>query len=223
MKLEPIRAGSVTELAYERIRSSIVDGKLPPHARLHQGELADSLGISRTSVREALHRLTSEAFVEFHRHRGFFVAAPLRLDAVLARLEVRLLLEPGIARLAAERRTDEDAAALDRAVRGESKARSPRAAHDLSREFHFGLAQATGNPELVRMLDSLWTVDVGRQLLAKRVTSPDWQSEDVSAHEDIARAVAAGDGDLAADLMHRHVHEAYEHWSEEAAASETLA
>jgi DNA-binding GntR family transcriptional regulator len=223
MKLEPIRAGSVTELAYERIRSSIVDGKLPPNARLHQGELADSLGISRTSVREALHRLTSESLVEFHRHRGFFVAAPLRLDAVLARLEVRLLLEPGIARLAAERRTEEDAAALERAVSGESRARSPRAAHDLSREFHFLLAQTTGNPELVRMLDSLWTVDVGRQLLAKRVTSPDWQSEDVAAHEGIARAVAAGEGDRAAELMYTHVHEAYEHWSEEAAASDTLA
>jgi len=223
MKLEPIRAGSVTELAYERIRSSIVDGKLPPHARLHQGELADSLGISRTSVREALHRLTSESLVEFHRHRGFFVAAPLRLDAVLARLEVRLLLEPGIARLAAERRTDEDAAALSRAVQGESRARSPRAAHDLSRAFHFQLAQATGNSELVRMLESLWTVDVGRQLLARRVTSPDWQSEDVSAHEEIADAVAGGDGDLAADLMHKHVAEAYSHWSEEAAVTETLA
>ncbi len=223
MKLEPIRAGSVTELAYERIRSSIVDGKLPPGARLHQGELADSLGISRTSVREALHRLTSESLVEFHRHRGFFVAAPLRLDAVVARLEVRVLLEPGIARLAAERRTDADVVALRRAVQGESRARSPRAAHDLSREFHFLLAQATGNSELLRMLDSLWTVDVGRQLLARRVSSPEWQAEDVSEHEAIAEAVAAGDGDLAAEQMHRHVGEAYSHWSEEAAVTETLA
>jgi DNA-binding GntR family transcriptional regulator len=223
VKLEPIRAGSVTELAYERIRSSIVDGKLPPHARLHQGELADSLGISRTSVREALHRLTSESLVEFHRHRGFFVAAPLRLDAVVARLEVRVLLEPGIARLAAERRTDDHVTALRRAVQGESRARSPRAAHDLSREFHFLLAQATGNSELVRMLESLWTIDVGRQLLAMRVTSPEWQAEDVSEHEAIAEAVAAGDGDLAAAHMLRHVAEAHAHWSEEAAAAETLA
>lgn len=223
MKLEPIRAGSVTELAYERLRSLIVEGKLPPHARLHQGELATSLGISRTSVREALHRLTSESLVEFHRHRGFFVAAPLRLDAVLDRLEVRLLLEAGIARLAAERRTEEDIVALRRAVQGESRARSPRAAHDLSREFHFLLARATGNTELVRMLDSLWTVDVGRQLLARRVTSSTWQSEDVSEHEAIAEAVAAGDGDLAAELMHKHVADAYSHWSEEAAATETLA
>jgi len=217
MELQPIRTGSVTEIAYERIRAQIVNGKLAAEARLHQGQLADSLGISRTSVREALHRLTSESLVEFQPQRGFFVAPPLHLDAVLDRLEVRLLLEAGIARLAAQRRTDEDVAALRRAVRGESKARSPRAAHDLSREFHFTVARATRNAELVRTLESLWTVDVGRQLLARRVTSPDWQPEDVAEHEAIAEAIAAGDPDTAAELMHQHVAEAYAHWSEEAA------
>jgi DNA-binding GntR family transcriptional regulator len=223
MELQPIRAGSVTELAYERIRAQIVNGRFPPQTRLHQGELATSFGISRTSVREALHKLTSESLVEFHRHRGFFVAAPLKLEAVLARLEVRLLLEAGIARLAAERRTDEDVAALQRAVQGEARARSTRAAHDLSREFHILLARATGNDELVRMLDSLWTVDVGRQLLARRVTSSTWQAEDVAEHEAIAEAVADGDADRAAELMHSHIAEAYSHWSEEAAADESLA
>jgi DNA-binding GntR family transcriptional regulator len=218
MQLQPIRAGSVTEIAYERIRSLIVEGRLASEARLHQGQLADSLGISRTSVREALHRLTSESLVEFQPQRGFFVAAPLHLDAVLDRLEVRLVLEAGIARLAAERRTDEDIAALRRAVRGESKARSPRAAHDLSREFHFTVARATRNAELVRILESLWTVDIGRQLLARRVTSPDWQPEDVAEHEAVAEAIADGDGDRAAELMHRHVADAYSHWSDEAAA-----
>jgi DNA-binding GntR family transcriptional regulator len=223
MDLQPIRAGSVSEIAYERIRSLIVEGALGPNSRLHQGELADSFGISRTSVREALHRLTAESLVDFKRHRGFFVSAPLHLDAVLNRLQVRLLLEPGIARLAAEKRTDEDIAALRASVQGESRAKSPRAAHDLSREFHFLLAQTTRNSELVRMLDSLWTVDVGRQLLARRVTSPRWQSEDVGDHEEITEAVAAADGDRAAEVMHNHVASAYNHWAEEAATVETVA
>jgi DNA-binding GntR family transcriptional regulator len=218
MGLQPIRTGSVTEIAYERIRSLIVVGRLASEARLHQGQLADSLGISRTSVREALHRLTSESLVDFHPQRGFFVAAPLHLDAVVDRLELRLLLEGGIARLAAERRTDADITALRHAVRGESKARSARAAHDLSREFHLTVARAARNPELVKMLESLWTVDIGRQLLARRGTSPAWQPEDVAEHEAIAEAIAAGDGALADKLMHQHVQEAYAHWSREAAA-----
>ncbi|HET8759120.1 MAG TPA: GntR family transcriptional regulator [Solirubrobacteraceae bacterium] len=218
MGLQPIRTGSVTEIAYERIRSLIVEGRLASEARLHQGQLADSLGISRTSVREALHRLSSESLVDFHPQRGFFVAAPLHLDAVVDRLELRLLLEGGIARLAAERRTDADVAALRSAVRGESKARSARAAHDLSREFHVTVARASRNPELVKTLEALWTVDIGRQLLARRGTSPDWQPEDVAEHEAIAEAIAAGDGALAEKLMREHVQEAYAHWSREAAA-----
>ncbi len=218
MELQPIRTGSVTEIAYERIRSLIVDGGLPPQSRLHQGQLADSLGISRTSVREALHRLTSESLVEFHSQRGFFVAPPLHLDAVVHRLEVRVLLEPGIARLAAQRRTDQDVEALHRAVRGESKARSPRAAHDLSREFHLTVARASRNAELVRTLEGLWTVDVGRQLLARRGTSPDWQPEDVAEHQAIADAIADGDGERAAELARSHVEEAHAHWAQEAAA-----
>jgi DNA-binding GntR family transcriptional regulator len=218
MGLQPIRAGSVTEIAYERIRSLIVEGRLASEARLHQGQLADSLGISRTSVREALHRLSSESLVDFHPQRGFFVAAPLHLDAVVDRLELRLLLEGGIARLAAERRTDADVIALRNAVRGESKARSARAAHDLSREFHLTVARASRNPEFVKTLEALWTVDIGRQLLARRGTSPDWQPEDVAEHEAIAEAIAAGNGPLAEKLMSQHVEEAYAHWSREAAA-----
>ena len=222
MELRPIRAGSVSEIAYEQIRSLIVEGSLLPDARLNQGELATSLGISRTSVREALHRLTAESLVDFRRRYGFFVAAPLQLTAVLERLEVRILLEPGIARLAAERRTDADIEALRACVDGEGKAESPRAAHDRSREFHFLLARAARNPELARMLDILWTVDIGRQLLARRVTTPDWQTEDAHDHAAIADAVAGRDGETAARIMHDHLASAYSHWAEEAAHTETV-
>ena len=218
MQVQPIRAGSVSELAYDRIRDLIVKGTAPPNSRLRQGELADAFGISRTSVREALHRLAAEELVEFQRNRGFFVAGPLRFDAVLNRLEVRLILEPGIARLAAERRTDEDVRELDRAVKGETKARSARAAHDLSREFHMLVAEATGNSELRQVLHSLWTVDIGRQLLARRVEAPTWQAEDVAEHAAIAAAIAEGNGELAAELMRRHVADAWHHWSQRAAA-----
>lgn len=217
MTLEPIRAGSVADQAYERIRTLIVGGGLAPNDRLHQGELATSLGISRTSVREALHRLTAESLAEFESNRGFFVAAPLHLNAVLQRLEVRLLLEPGIARLAAERRTDDELAVLRRTVEREARARSPHAAHDLSREFHMLLARATRNVEAVRMLESLWTIDVGRQLLARRGLSPTWQPEDVAEHQAVADAVAAREGDRASELMREHLAEAYAHWAAEAA------
>ena len=80
------------------------------------------------------------------------------------------------------------------------------AAHDASRDFHLRLAQATGNRELVSMLEALWIVEIGRRLLAARATSADWRGSDVAEHRAIAAAVAARDGELAAqpdDRPHR--------------------
>ena len=99
---QPLRVRSVVGLAYDEIRKLIVAGSLAPGSRLAQGELADSLGISRGSVREALRRLAGDGLVEFEVNRGFFVAEA-GLDDVRQRLEARLALEPEIARLAATR------------------------------------------------------------------------------------------------------------------------
>jgi DNA-binding GntR family transcriptional regulator len=212
----PIRADSVVDLAYERIRSLVVAGEILPGARLGQVELAEQLGISRTPVREALRRLTGEGLVEFLPNRGFR-AAGLGLDEVLRRLEVRLLLEPGIARLACERRTDEHLAALDAAIEREATAATRIAAHDASRDFHLALARATGNPELLSVLSALWIVEVGRRLLAARAASSDWQGADASEHRALASAVAERDGDRAAALMTEHIRDALRHWREEPA------
>jgi DNA-binding transcriptional regulator YhcF (GntR family) len=99
---------TVVDVAYERLRALVLSGDIAPGARLGQVDLAKRFGISRTPIREALRRLSGEGLVDFHANRGFRVA-DLGLDAVLLRLEVRAIVEPGIARLAAERRTPQDA------------------------------------------------------------------------------------------------------------------
>lgn len=215
MDVGPIEGNSVVEIAYDRIRHLIVSGDLPPDRRLNQGQLASSFGISTTSVREALHRLVRDTLVDFRRNRGFFVASPLRLHAVVNRLEVRLVLEPGVAKLAAERRSDDHALELERVIEGEAQAESPQAAHDLSREFHVALTRAARNNEFERALDALWAPDVGRQLLARRLESATWQSQDVAEHAAIAAAVRNGDGERAAQLMFEHINAAYRHWRAE--------
>jgi DNA-binding GntR family transcriptional regulator len=212
--LEPINAGSVVDIAYQRIRTLIEEGELGPNARLRQGDLAVALAISRTSIREALHRLTAEELVEFKANRGFFVAS-FRLDAVLDRLELRRVLEPGIARLAAERRTDADVAELERIVDGQVSASTLRLAHDLSRGFHIRLARTTGNEQFVKVLESLWSPDIGRQLLTRRSATPGWREADAAEHRGILEAVAAGAPQEAAALMERHVAATHEHWARE--------
>jgi DNA-binding GntR family transcriptional regulator len=206
-----IRVESVVTLAYEQLRALILAGDLTPGSRLAQAELAERLGVSRTPVREALRRLAGEGLVEFHANRGFWTA-DLGLDAVLRRLEVRLLLEPGIAALAAERRRDEDLVELAAAIAAEAEATDAVAAHDGSREFHVVLAGATYNPELERTFESLWIVEVGRRLMARRAAVEDWRERDLEEHRGILAAVEAGAANSAADLMERHVRGALRHW-----------
>lgn len=208
---DPIRVDSVADLAYERIRGLVLGDELTPGARLGQVELAERLGISRTPVREALRRLAGEGLVDFHSNRGYRVA-DLGLDAVLRRLEVRTIVEPGIARLAARRRTQDDMERMREAIARERRARGGISAHDASRDFHIALARAAGNDELLRVLESLWLVEVGRRLLSRRSASSDWQAEDITEHQEISAAVAEGRADDAERLMAEHVRRAVHHW-----------
>lgn len=208
----PLRVRSVVGLAYDEIRAMIVDGRLEPATRIGQAEIADALGISRGSVREALRRLAGDGMVAFEVNRGFFVAN-LGLEGVLERLEARLVIEPAIARVAAERRTGADLDKLRLAVMDEQLARTAAAAHDASRAFHAALVASTRNEALVRIFDSLWIEDVGRRLLASRRTQPDWQQTDSDEHDDLLEAIERGDGERAESLMRTHVESAWRHWS----------
>ena len=209
----PIRSYSVADLAYERIRSLVLSGELAPGTRLGQVELAGRLGISRTPVREALRRLGGEGLVEGHSNHGFRVA-DLGLGAVLRRLEVRAILEPGIARLAAERRSERDVEELHASISRERQASGGIEVHDASRGFHVTLARASGNEEMVRVLESLWLVEVGRRLLSRRSAVSDWQSEDVEEHREISAAVEEGRAEDAERLMAGHVRRAVHHWEQ---------
>ena len=208
---DPIRVDSVTDLAYERIRGYVLGGEVPPGARLGQVELAERFGISRTPVREALRRLAGEGLVAFHSNRGFRVA-DLGLDAVLRRMEVRSILEPGIARLAALRRTEEDLARLEETIAGEEEARDGLAVHDASRDFHITLSRASGNEEFTRVLGSLWLVEVGRRLLSRRTADPNWLHDDVREHREILTAVSEHRAADAQRLMAEHIGRAVHHW-----------
>src|SRR4051795_9051244 len=106
-----------SDLAYTRVRDLILSGQLQPGAVLPQAELAQTIGMSTTPLREALRRLKQEGLVELDAHRDARVRA---LDAAEARdlLELRGSLDPLAASLAAERRTEDDLAAVRAAFDG---------------------------------------------------------------------------------------------------------
>ena len=210
--LERIQNNSVAMLAYAQIRAMILEQEMAPGTRLSQLELADQLGISRTPVREALRRLAGEGLVDALPQRGFRVA-DLGLEAVMRRLEVRMLLEPGVARLAAARRQAADLVALRESIALEADAHEAHAIHDASRLFHMNLARATHNAAIVATLDSLWISEVGRRLLVRRAGTADWLHADISEHQAILDAVQRGDGEQAERLVREHIDSALRHWN----------
>ena len=106
---------SKSDVAYAELRRRILSGDLAPGSRLAQYELATSLNMSITPLREAIRRLSSENLVDLDTHRNVYVA---RIGATEARqlFEVRLLLDPPAVELAAARRTADDIAAMEAAM-----------------------------------------------------------------------------------------------------------
>lgn len=162
---------SVTSQAIQEIRAMVESGELQPGDRLPpEQELADHLGISRGSLREAVRALSQIQILDVRRGDGTYVAslAPsellsslsLVMEVLQARgqeevVEVRRLLLPPAMALAAQRATDEQIAELREIVDRGDEATDPDEIVDLHHRFQSVLARSTGNETLAAILDAL--------------------------------------------------------------------
>src|SRR3982751_4401157 len=196
-----------SDLAYTRVRGLILSGQLAPGAVLPQAALAQTIGMSTTPLREALRRLQQEGLVELDAHRDARVRA---LDAAEARdlLELRGSLDPLAASLAAERRTEDDLAAV-RAAFDALQALSTRpSASQLEshHRFHAAIHRASHNALLVEVLDGLWVkTDRYRRHGLEVGRSDDEREARATEHRLLFEAVRDGDPETAAAVMRRHV------------------
>jgi DNA-binding GntR family transcriptional regulator len=206
MRTEPqIEIRSVVDQVHGALLERIVAGELPPGSRLRQEALAEELGVSRTPLREALVRLASEGLVEFTPNRGATVAARDFTDMEQAWC-ARLVIEPGAARLAAERR-DPDAVRRLRecARRQRAVAGDVTTSFALNREFHLTLVQASGNAHLGQFAELLWLTRIGVPIFARQARSREQILAWASEHATIVEAVAAGKAALAERLTRDHI------------------
>lgn len=202
----PLHIRSVADQVHAVLLERIMAGELRPGSRLRQEALAEELGVSRTPLREALMRLTSEGLVEFASNRGATVARHELADMVQA-WRARLALEPAAARLAAEVR---DPSALERMRR--SIARQRRETDDIAesfavnREFHTALVAASANPHLMQFAKMLWMTRIGIPIFAgQAVHHPEDLLAWADQHEKILEAIERGDGEAAERLTHVHI------------------
>ena len=200
------RYRSLKDLTCDDLRGRIVDGRLAPGERLVERDLADQLDVSRIVVREAIAQLVSEGLAVSLPRRGAQVTA-LDPEDVANLFDVRVALETLAARSAAQRRTEEDLAALDRVLReaGEAtEAGDTVRAAELNADFHDVLMEAAHNPQLAALNRSI----SGQTRRVFRVTQDVAPDQLHREHEALVAAIRAGDARAAAKAAAQHVEEA---------------
>lgn len=148
---------SLADQVYEQIRGHIVEGDLPPGTRLIEHRLTQSLGISRTPLREALRRLEQDGLIERLDGGGLRVTE-LTLAGLRELMGIRAVLEGYCARLAADRITDAELAEL---LTAHEEAAEAIAAQDIQRlvdantRFHDGIDRASRSPRCIGMINDI--------------------------------------------------------------------
>jgi len=221
-ELEPVERTSVVDSVIEQLEGLIFGGLEPGETLPSEGELAEALGVSRLSVREATRTLEARGLLEIKQGRRPRVAAPngalvgdffkiaVRRDprALLDLLDVRRALEVHIAALAARRATKGDIADMEMSIE------AMRAAEDVSESFHAAdvrfhenLAAASGNSLLVFLIEAF-----AEPLRESRLRSFAGHrargggiDDVVQQHQTILDAVKARSPKAAADAMRYHL------------------
>jgi GntR family transcriptional regulator, transcriptional repressor for pyruvate dehydrogenase complex len=211
---------SITDDALARLRELILSGELEPGSQLPpEQELASQLGVSRGSMREAVRALTHARLVEVRRGLGTFVtglepalllegvrtaAQAARDESIFEIFEIRRILEPAAAGLAASRITEAQLAELRAHLDAMRQAtRNPAEFMRHDEEFHDCIAHAAGNSWLRALLRGLATPTI--QVRTRRLQAGEQVPElTITQHERIYDALARRDAALAeaAALLH---------------------
>jgi GntR family transcriptional regulator, transcriptional repressor for pyruvate dehydrogenase complex len=210
---------NVADQIVDRLGTAIALGVYVPGQRLPGvRELAEMLHVSRTVVHEALHRLAESGYIEVRRGRngGSFVLSDWRpgsADMVGRQLlsnweryeaffDTRRLIEPLIARTAAERRKRADLRAIAQAVEQFDNAPDREASRQADELLHRSIGEATHNPMLVGLLmqfRSIVSLNLGAEPYTKKV-----RETAAHQHAELVDAIVAGDGDRAAAIAIDH-------------------
>lgn len=196
---------------YPEIKEMILLGTIPMGARIVEARLAEQLGISRTPVREALRRLTSDGLVEFHPNRGYQavsyspqdVAAIYSCRALLESEAVRLIAENGLNSAAAARLSDVNARAEKEFVSDRPKEEMRARFLKLNNEFHGVLYGECPNPILRRLIRTTTEIPMGIRNYFRFSDAQVLASH--TAHKNILRAVLSGETERAGALMREHI------------------
>ena len=178
---------------YEEIKSAIIADKLTSEGPLNERLLAETLGISRTPVREALQMLEHEGWVKTEPWKGTYVLDITEQD-IEEVFQLRMTLEPLVIELIIQTLKDEHCRNLDEFFRIQTKFSEEMNADDFiktDRDFHMYLAELTGNRRLIQILSNL--SDMMRRLGIKAIKSKIRYEETLQEHAKLIKELKRRD------------------------------
>jgi len=221
--LKPIKPKRMSDQVFEQLKDLIFRGHLKPGERLMtERELAQNLGVSRPTVREAINKLVATHLLEHRQGQGTFVNPPNAgadknpLAAVINGqdaslmdlLEVRLGLECNAVALAALRATEDDVREIEKSVQDMAAAVGGGSlGSDADITFHMAIAYATKNVVQIHIMKSLYDLLFYgiHENLQHLYTEPMNLSKVLKQHTDILNAIRQRDPEEAYAAMKRHI------------------
>lgn len=186
------------------LRDQIMHGRVRPGARINVRRLESVYGVSHIPIREAIRRLEGEGLVVNLPKRGV-VAAEVSLRELDEIYDLRRIIEPSVIRRAVKQASPRAMARLDATYAELARAEERQSPADFSDphwDFHWSLLEPGSSGEIERLVHRLWRIADRYVRLTKFVAA------DVAAeqHHQLYAAYQHGDGDLAADVLERHLH-----------------
>jgi len=148
---------SMGQHVFEHLKKAIINGELVSGMRLVESRIADAMDISRTPVREAIHKLEREGFLEKLPRGGFKVLGLTSAD-IQETFGIRSVLESYAARLAAIQHTEKELIPLERKIeqyQAHLEQGNLDALPEINTEFHDMLYALSRSPRLIRMINGL--------------------------------------------------------------------
>jgi len=199
----------VREKAYQHLKSTILSGHFNPGERLTEERLAKKLGVSRTPIREALHKLESEGLIKSLMTRGFIVSRDSK-DEIEELFDLRAILEGYLMRVICETVSKETLEQLDRYVESAEEALKENRIDDVFKwntQFHDTLHSLVQNKHRFHRM----MVNIRKYVLRYRKDTlqyPDGGKRSIEGHRKIMMSLKLRDPDLCERLMREHIQEA---------------
>jgi DNA-binding GntR family transcriptional regulator len=212
-KLAPVtkQHKSLTELTYQMIRDKIISGEYQPGDWLRQEQLAQQLEVSYTPIRQALDWLVADGLAEHMSHKGVRLTL-INEKEIAEAYSLRLLLDPILARVAAENRSTADIKHLQdilEQLENTTSLDDMRDRRRLNREYHKTISESAGFKTLERLSEIVWNRFPDWMFYEGLYKEPDTITKrfarENKEHREILESIINQNAELAKDLSKDHI------------------